>query len=210
MNIVLLGPPGCGKGTLGEQLEIKLNLERIATGDLIRAEIEDKTEFGLHAQEMINKGFLIADEKIVDIVVQELKRPKYQSGAIFDGFPRTIKQAQLMEEKGIHLDHVISLEAPEELLIQRLSSRRICKKCTAVFNVLTNPPKKEGICDKCGEALIQRDDDHPEVIKKRLDVYREKTAELIGYYKEHSAFKTVDGSLPPEEVVENTLAAIKS
>ena len=200
MRIILLGPPGAGKGTVGEFLEEKLNLPRLATGDIIRNQIAQDTEFGKSAHELISKGYLIPDENIVSLILDELIFDKYKQGVIFDGFPRTIMQAQLMEEHNIKIDFIINLEVPEDMLIKRLSSRWICKNCNAVFNSISNPPQTQGVCDKCGGELYQREDDKPEVVKKRLDVYRRKTKELVEFYQDKPQFKIVDGRGSPSEV----------
>ncbi len=204
MKIVLIGPPGVGKGTMSSLLEERMQIPRLVTGDLIRAQIEQQTAFGRHAAELINKGNLVPDEEIVEFVAKHLKSKKYQKGVVFDGFPRTVKQADAMEHQGIHVDIILGLEAPEPLLIQRLSNRRTCSKCTAIFNLLTQKPKKDDICDKCGGKLIQRKDDTPEVIHKRIQVYHEKTHELFNYYRSHkelgTKFFTINATGTPEDI----------
>jgi len=209
MRIVLLGPPGVGKGTVGALLEDALHLPHLSSGNLVRAEISKGTEWGKHAIDLINKGYLIPDIEIVDMVKRELEHDKYKDGVILDAFPRTIKQAQILDEQNLAPDYVISIEVPESELIRRLSARRMCKECKAVFNNLTNPSKVPDVCDRCQGPLILRKDDTPEVIKNRLEVYREKTQDLIDFYKGRDAFKTIDGTGTPQEVADLALDQIK-
>ena len=204
MNIVLLGPPGVGKGTMSAMLEKQLRLPRLVTGDLLREQIKAKTEFGTYAASLIDHGKYIPDEEIVAFVAKHLKSKKYEKGVVFDGFPRTIPQAEAMEHNGIHINYIFGLEAPEALLIQRLSNRRMCSGCNAIFNLLTQKPKKAGICDQCNGTLIQREDDKPEVIHKRIKIYHEKTHELFAFYQSHkemgTRFYTIDATGTPEQI----------
>ena len=189
MNIIMLGAPGTGKGTIAGMLTEKLGIPQVSTGDIFRKNIKEGTELGKLAEGYISKGALVPDDVTIGIVEDRLKEADVQNGIILDGFPRTVKQAEeldkIMEANGKKIDMVINLNTPEEEIIERIVSRRICSnpECKAVYNLVLNPPKQEGICDKCGHQLIQRKDDTIETVKARLDQYFEQTSPLVEYYE---------------------------
>ncbi|NOX45136.1 MAG: adenylate kinase [Caldiserica bacterium] len=197
MNLVLLGPPGAGKGTLAARLVEEFGFVHLSTGDLLREEVKRGSELGRLAKGYMDRGELVPDEVILGMVRERVDGR--DDGFLFDGFPRTIAQAEGLEEiLPVHL--VIYLDLPEEEVVRRLSARRVCKRCGANYNLITQPPKAPGICDRCGGELYQRPDDREEVIRNRFRVYREQSAPLIGYYEGKGILRRVDASLPPEEV----------
>ena len=202
-NIVLLGPPGAGKGTLSEILLRDENLAHVSTGDIFRAEIGKGSEIGKLAKSYIDAGKLVPDEVVADMVAGKLISEECANGFLLDGFPRTIKQAELLEaalaKAGKNLDAVVLFDAPEELLIQRLTARLTCRKCGASYNRIFSRPKQEGVCDSCGGELYQRTDDSLETAKNRLSVYKEQTFPLIEYYTGKSLLSKIDSSLPKAE-----------
>lgn len=202
-NLVFLGPPGAGKGTLSGPLMEDEKLAHISTGDILRAEIAAGTELGKSAKSYMDAGKLVPDQVVADMVGAKLASKECAGGFILDGFPRNVAQAGLladvMAKNGMKLDAVILFDAPEELLLQRLTARLMCRKCNAGFNKIFCPPKKEGVCDICGGELYQRDDDSLETAKNRLVVYREQTAPLIEYYKSKGLLAVIDSSLPKQE-----------
>lgn len=209
MNLLFLGPPGAGKGTVAQAVSEKYGLVQLSTGDLVRAEIKSGSDLGKELAEVINAGNLVEDNQISKMFEQKMKfllENKNFSGVILDGFPRTIPQTKMLEEilekLNQKLTAVIFIETDDENIIKRLSSRYTCPKCKKVYNSITLPPKVEGICDLDGSPLIQRDDDKPEVIKKRLVEYREKTAPLIEHYEKKGLLKSYDGNVPPKESIE--------
>jgi len=202
-NIVLLGPPGAGKGTLSEILLRDENLAHVSTGDIFRAEIGKGSEIGKLAKSYIDAGKLVPDEVVADMVAGKLISEECANGFLLDGFPRTIKQAELLEaalaKAGKKLDAVVLFDAPEELLIQSLTARLPCRKCGASYNRIFSRPKQEGVCDSCGGELYQRTDDSLETAKNRLSVYKEQTFPLIEYYTGKSLLSKIDSSLPKAE-----------
>jgi len=188
MYIVLFGPPGAGKGTYGRKLSQWLRIPVVATGDMLRAAIEKGTQLGERVKKYVYAGELVPDDIMREVVKQALDSEAAKDGVIFDGFPRTLQQAKMLEEllseKGAHIDLIIELDVSDDVIIERLSSRRVCPECGAVYNLRTNPPKDDNKCDVCGTPLVQRDDDKPETIKFRLDVYHEQTAPLLEYYRQ--------------------------
>ncbi|MBR2540920.1 MAG: adenylate kinase [Mogibacterium sp.] len=193
MRAVLLGPPGAGKGTQAVKLVEKYNVPQISTGDIFRKNIKEGTELGRKAQEYMNSGQLVPDELVVDLVKDRLMQDDCSNGYLLDGFPRTIFQAEqldkFLEENGQKLDAVINFEVGHDTLMERLTGRRVCKKCGASYHVVNIPPKVEGVCDKCGGELEQRKDDTVETAERRISVYEESTAPLIGYYTKTGALK---------------------
>lgn len=208
MNLVLMGPPGAGKGTQGEILSKRLGIDTISTGVMLRTAIKEQTEVGKIAEQYINDGKLVPDDVIVSIVKERLSKPDCANGFILDGFPRTTAQAEALTESGVKIDKVLSLEVEDDVIIERLSSRRECSKCGATYNVISNKPKTEGKCDKCGGDLIQRADDNPETIKNRLDIYHEQTEPIKEYYEEKGLLVTAQGEDKLEDTTKNVAAAL--
>jgi adenylate kinase len=215
LNLTLMGPPGAGKGTQAERLVDDFDLPYYATGDILRAAISEGTELGKEAQPIVEAGDLVPDELMIGVIMERLDTPEAEDGFILDGFPRTVGQAEALDEalarRGRSLTAALLIDAPAEEVIRRLSGRRICVKNGHVYHVENAPPKNEGVCDQDGSRLIQRDDDKPETITKRLSVYREQTAPLIDWYDERGVLRRFDGSRPPEEVhshIRATLATL--
>ncbi|MDX6616318.1 MAG: adenylate kinase [Solirubrobacterales bacterium] len=216
LNLVLLGPPGSGKGTQGERLQEDYRLPYWATGDILRAAVKEGSEVGKKAKEYMDAGDLVPDEVIIDLIAERIVTPEAGDGFILDGFPRTTPQAEALDEKmkelGRELTAAILIDVPEEEVVRRLGGRRTCKENGHVFHVDFDPPKVEGVCDVCGGELIIRDDDKPEVIKHRLEQYHEKTEPLIAYYEEKGILHRVDGAKDPDEVekqIQALLATIR-
>ncbi len=207
LNLILLGPPGSGKGTQGERLQEDFRLPYYATGDILRAAVKDETEVGRQAKEYMDRGDLVPDEVIIGVIAERLQDEEASDGFILDGFPRTVPQAEAldakMKELGRELTGVILIEVPEEEILRRLGGRRTCSENPShIYHVEFDPPKEEGVCDIDGAKLIVRDDDKPEVIKNRLAQYREKTEPLIDYYDERGILNRVDGKQSPDRVEE--------
>ncbi len=202
-NLVFLGPPGAGKGTLSAPLMEDEKLAHISTGDILRAEIAAGSDLGKAAKSYMDAGKLVPDEVVADMVGKKLASPECAGGFILDGFPRNVAQAGLladvMAKNNMKLDAVVLFDAPESLLLERLTARLMCRKCNTGYNKIFCPPKTAGICDKCGGELYQRDDDSLETAKNRLVVYREQTAPLIQFYTERNLLVTIDSSLPKQE-----------
>jgi adenylate kinase len=198
MIFILLGPPGAGKGTYSQKLIDIYGIPQISTGDILRAAVKAGTAMGLKAKEFMDKGGLVPDEVIIGIVSDRIKEPDCKTGFLLDGFPRTVPQADalaaIFTKSALKLDGVINIIVDKDVLIKRLTGRRMCKSCGAGFNVNTLPPKKEGICDKCGGELFQRNDDKPETIENRLVVYDSQTAPLIDYYRNKGVIKDVNAT----------------
>lgn len=203
MNILLFGPPGAGKGTQSTLLIERLGMKHISTGDLFRANIKNKTPLGLRTKEILDRGELVPDDITIGMVAEEFGQLKGTS-FILDGFPRTVKQAEalesLLQKSGLKIDKAIFLEVPFEPLMSRLTGRRVCKNCGAVYHVDAKPPKKEGVCDVCGNAVVQRPDDKAEVIGTRLNAYESSTAPLKEYYRKAGLLRSVDGMGEAEAV----------
>ncbi len=207
MKLVLLGPPGAGKGTQAANLAKKYQIPAISTGHIIRAAISAQTPMGKIAEGFIARGELVPDDTVLEIVRNRLKEDDCQCGYILDGFPRTLEQAKMMDEHEIGVDVVVDIEVPDEVLIERLSGRRECKKCGATYHVLHNPPKVSEKCDQCGGELVRRSDDVPEVIRKRLAVYHSQTEPLKEYYRSQEKLTIVYGQ---EELAETTHAVLSA
>ena len=211
-KIIMLGAPGAGKGTQAKQIAAKYGIHHISTGDIFRANIKNGTELGKKAKEYMDQGLLVPDELTCDLVMDRISQEDCKDGFVLDGFPRTIPQAEALdaalEKKGDKMDYAIDIEVEDENIIRRMSGRRACLNCGATYHVVTIPPKKEGICDVCGSELVLRDDDQPETVKKRLDVYHEQTQPLIDYYKKQNILKSVNGMEPMETVFANIVAIL--
>ena len=204
MKIVLLGPPGAGKGTQAEVLTKKLLVPHISTGDMFRAAIKNGTPMGIEAKSYMDRGQLVPDEVTIGIIKDRIAQPDCSGGFLLDGFPRTIAQAealdQLLEDKG-GLDAVLNISVPLEKLVERLTGRRMCRKCGTIYHMLYNAPATDGVCDACGGELYQRDDDKLETVTKRLDVYEGQTAPLIGFYEQQGKLFTINGDQPINAVL---------
>lgn len=208
MNLVLMGPPGAGKGTQGEILSKRLEINTISTGVMLRTAIKEQSEVGKIAQEYINDGKLVPDDVIVSIVKERLAKPDCAKGFILDGFPRTTAQAVALTESGIRIDKVLSIEVEDDVIVERLSARRECSKCGAPYNIVSNKPEIEGKCDKCGGDLIQRADDNPETIKHRLDVYHDQTEPIKHYFDDLGLLVEAQGRDKVEDTTVNALKAL--
>ncbi len=198
MKIIMLGAPGAGKGTQAQMIAEKYHLPHVSTGDIFRANIKNGTELGREAKGYMDRGVLVPDELTVRILLDRVAQEDCKNGYILDGFPRNIPQAEVLDKEleklGDKIDVAIDMEVPDESIIKRMMGRRACTACGATYHIENVPPKKEGICDKCGEALILRDDDKEETVKNRLNVYHEQTQPLIDFYTEKGILKTVDGT----------------
>jgi adenylate kinase len=205
LNLILLGPPGSGKGTQGETLREDLELPYYATGDILRAAVREGTDLGQTAKEYMDRGDLVPDEVIVGVIAERIDKPEADDGFILDGFPRTVPQAEALGEKmdelGRSLTAAVLIEVSDEEVVRRLGGRRSCPN-GHIFHVEFDPPEKEGVCDVCGEELFVREDDKPDVIRHRLEQYAEKTAPLVDYYDERGLLERVDGDRPPDDVGE--------
>ena len=192
MKLVLLGAPGAGKGTQAEILCKKLNIPTISTGNILRAAVANGTPVGLKAKEYMDKGALVPDDVIIGVIKERLAEPDCKNGFILDGVPRTIPQAQALEDGGVHIDCALSIEIADETIIERMSGRRTCPACGASFHVVSNPPRKQGVCDACGGELTIRKDDSPKTVKARLVTYHRETEPLKDFYAKRGVLKTVD------------------
>ena len=194
MRVILLGPPGSGKGTQGDLVGKKYGYPKISTGDILRLEVQEGTPLGKEAKAAMDRGELVSDDIVVEMVKKRILRPDYRKGYVLDGFPRNVSQAQKLEEmEGDRAEIVMDISLTEKALISRLSARRVCFRCGAVYNLSARHPKKDGSCDVCQSKLIQRQDDRPGVIKERLRVYHRQTEPLLGYYKEKKVYHRIDG-----------------
>ena len=213
LNIILMGPPGAGKGTQAKKLIVALGIPHISTGDMFREAIKEGTKLGLLAKSYMDQGGLVPDEVTIGIVKERLLKDDAKKGFLLDGFPRTILQAEALDsflnEQGIKLDAVLNVDVPAEKLIRRMVGRRVCKTCGATYHVEFNPPKKDGICDNCGATLIQRADDTEATAKNRLEVYDRNTAPLLEYYEKQNILKVVNGDKPLDEVFESIKESLK-
>ena len=212
MKAIIFGAPGSGKGTYASRLQAKLGVEVIAMGDIFRELMKEKSEFGRKVKGYVEKGLLVSDDIVVEVLKQHLNNVPKGKGVILDGYPRTLDQAKTLETI-TKIDVILLLIVPDWIIIERLSSRRICRNCGTVYNTRFLKPKVEGICDKCGGPLYQRSDDNPEVIKKRLQVYQEQTSPLIEYFKENQVpfivSNTTSLETPPENMVEQMITELK-
>jgi len=206
MKIIMLGAPGAGKGTQAKRIAEKYTIPHISTGDIFRANIKNGTELGKKAKEFMDQGLLVPDELTCDLVMDRIQQDDCKNGFVLDGFPRTIPQAEALDEAlnkiGQKMDYAIDVDVPDENIVNRMGGRRACLSCGATYHVEFNPTKAEGICDACGAQTVLRDDDKPETVQKRLTVYHEQTQPLIDYYKNQGILKSVDGTQPMEAVFE--------
>lgn len=214
IRLILMGAPGCGKGTQAKKLEERYNIVQLSTGDMLRAAIREGTDVGKSAKEYMDKGALVPDEVIINVMKERLAKSDVANGYILDGFPRTLGQAEalstLLDEMHQPLTAAIALTVSEDEVVKRLTGRRTCRKCGAGYHVEFNPPKQEGVCDKCGGELYQRDDDNEKTIRQRLAVYNEQTSPLIAYYSERGLLKEVEGVGSIDEIFERTCSLIDS
>lgn len=212
MKIIMLGAPGAGKGTQAKMIADKYGVPHISTGDIFRANIKNGTELGMEAKKYMDQGLLVPDELTVKILLDRVSQPDCKNGYVLDGFPRTIPQAEVLDkalaELGESIDYAIDVDVPDENIVKRMSGRRACVSCGATYHVVHVPPKKEGICDRCGSELILRDDDKPETVKNRLDVYHKQTQPLIDFYTKKGVLKTVDGTVDMQDVFKAIVAIL--
>ena len=212
MKIIMLGAPGAGKGTQAARIAEKQNIPHISTGDIFRANIKNGTELGKKAKQYMDEGQLVPDSLTVELLLDRVKNDDCKNGYVLDGFPRTIPQAEALEDAlsklGESIDRAINVDVPDEAIVDRMSGRRSCPNCGKVYHVKYTPPKKEGVCDSCGGNLVLRDDDKAETVQKRLTVYHDQTQPLIDFYEKKGVLRTVDGTLDPDKVfqaIEETL-----
>ena len=212
MKIIMLGAPGAGKGTQAKMIAAKYSIPHISTGDIFRANIKQGTELGQKAKEYMDKGLLVPDELVVDLIMDRFQQDDAKNGYVLDGFPRTIPQAEALDKAlaaaGEAVDCAINVEVPDEKIVNRMSGRRACVGCGATYHIVYNAPKVEGVCDTCGEKLILRDDDKPETVLNRLSVYHEQTQPLIDYYTEKGIEKEVDGTQDMNKVFDDIVAIL--
>lgn len=216
LNLILLGPPGAGKGTQAERLVDDFDLPYYATGDILRAAVKEESELGRKAAKYMERGDLVPDEVVVEVVADRIDRTEAEDGFVLDGFPRNIDQARALDEElsrlGRRITAVLLIELDDEEVVRRLSGRRVCVKNGHLYHVEFDPPKREGICDQDGSKLVQRDDDHPDTVKHRLEVYREQTSPLAEFYEERGLLRRFDGSRSTSEVhdhIRATLATLR-
>ncbi|MDO4304276.1 MAG: adenylate kinase [Bacillota bacterium] len=204
MKIIMLGAPGAGKGTQAKMIAEKYSVPHVSTGDIFRANIKNGTELGMEAKKYMDQGLLVPDELTVRILLDRVAQDDCENGYVLDGFPRTIPQAEVLEgallERGDKIDYAINVDVPDENIVRRMGGRRACLSCGATYHVEHIPPKQEGICDVCGKELVLRDDDKPETVKNRLDVYHKQTQPLIDFYEAKGILRSVDGTVPMEDV----------
>ncbi len=205
-RIILLGPPGAGKGTLAEMLQEREGIPHVSTGDLLREEVKKGTDLGKRALRYMEKGALVPDKLVVQLLKKNLSQDSF---FVLDGFPRNLQQAKILEEEKMRIDAVVNLRVNDETIIFRLSGRRICRSCGKIYHLVNFPPKKEGICDICGGILYQREDDREEVIKERLKVYREETQDLVKFYKEKGILEEIDANGEAEEIYASLVEVLK-
>ncbi|MBQ6707559.1 MAG: adenylate kinase [Clostridia bacterium] len=207
MNLILLGAPGAGKGTQAEIICEKLSIPAISTGNIIRAALKNGTEMGLKAKSFIDAGALVPDDVVIGIIKERLAEDDCKGGFILDGFPRTIPQAEALDEMGVQIDKVIEIFVPDEKIVKRMSGRRVCKACGASYHTEYKKPAKDGICNVCGEELVIRADDHPDTVLERLKVYHDQTEPLKDYYAKQNKLSVVEGQ---EEVADTTALTLKA
>lgn len=212
MKIIMLGAPGAGKGTQAKQIADKYGIPHISTGDIFRANIKEGTELGKKAKGYMDAGELVPDELVCDLVVDRIQKDDCENGFILDGFPRTIPQAEALTDAlkaiGQSMDHAVDIEVDDAQIVERMGGRRACLSCGATYHIVNIPPKKDGICDRCGAEIILRDDDKPETVQNRLNVYHEQTQPLIDYYEAQGILSSVDGTQPMDKVFADIIGII--
>lgn len=212
MRLVFLGPPGAGKGTQARMLASERGIPQIATGDMLREALAQKTRLGLEAKSYMDRGALVPDEVVIGLVAERIDCPDSRAGFLLDGFPRTVAQAEalgrLLSDRGIGIDRVIFFDVSEDELIRRLTGRRVCRSCGALYHMVSSPPKREGKCDQCAGDLYQRDDDSEATVKRRLSVYRAQTLPLLDYYRERNSLVSVEGEGPMDEIARSIRRAV--
>ncbi len=214
MNLIIFGPPGAGKGTQAAQISAKYGIPHVSTGDILRASVKEGTELGRVAKSYMDKGELVPDSVMIEIIRDRISRPDSRGGFLLDGFPRTIPQAEaldrMLSNEHIKIDSVISIEVDDEEIVKRVSGRRVCEKCGAMYHIIYDPPTNMGYCNKCGGALYTRDDDSEDVVRTRLEVYRRQTEPIKEYYKKSGILKRVDGIGTIEDVFERIEKILKT
>ena len=214
MNLILLGPPGAGKGTQAQRMVERYQIPQISTGDILRKAVKEGTPLGVKAKGFMDQGQLVPDEVVIGIIEDRLRAKDCQIGFILDGFPRTIPQAEalqpILSKLGKKIDHVINIEVDSEELVRRLTGRRTCKNCGAMFHLVFQPPKNEGICDRCGGTLYQRADDNEQAIRTRLTEYEKQTAPLIQYYQKKSTLRPIRGVGGPDQIFEQIAGVLEA
>ena len=208
MNLILLGAPGAGKGTQAELLTEKLSIPAISTGNMLREAIAHGTALGKQVKHYMDNGLLVPDELILGIIAERVQKPDCVNGFILDGVPRTLAQAEAMDAKGLHIDHVVSIEISDDVIEARMTGRRVCSKCGASYHIKANPPKTEGVCDLCGSELVIRKDDAPETVRKRLEVYHASTEVLKDYYAKSGKLRIINGQQSIEDASRDIMKAI--
>jgi len=214
MNIILFGPPGAGKGTQGKLIAQQYSIPQISTGDILRANVKNRTALGLKAKEFMDRGVLVTDDIVVGMVEDRIRMKDCQAGFILDGFPRNINQAgvlgRMLEGAGKKVEHVIGIEVDKKALVKRLSGRRVCRKCGESYHIVYTQPLNQGICDKCSGELYQREDDKEETIAARLDVYEQETLPLVAYYTERGLYSAINGAGPVDKITGAIVEAIET
>ena len=208
MNLILLGAPGAGKGTQAELLLEHLGIPSISTGNMLREAMANGSDLGKQVKQCMDEGKLVSDDLVLSLVAERTAQPDCNNGFILDGVPRTLSQAEALDAKGVRLDHVVSIEIDDAVIEGRMTGRRVCTKCGATYHVAVNPPKQEGICDHCGEAVVIRKDDAPETVRKRLQVYHESTEVLKSYYAAQGKLRRVEGNQPIMDAYHDILRAL--
>lgn len=208
MKLILLGAPGAGKGTQAELLSEKLSIPAISTGNMLREAMKNQTELGKQVKQIMDEGSLVPDDVIMSIIEERVSQSDCKNGFILDGVPRTLSQAEAMEARGIHIDHVVSLEVDDAEIAGRMSGRRVCTKCGASYHIVNNPTKTEGICDQCGSEVKIRKDDEPATVQHRLDVYHASTEVLKSYYQQRGMLRLVYGNQPIQDTYRDILKAL--
>ncbi len=208
MNLILLGAPGAGKGTQAEMLTEQLQIPAISTGNMLREAIRNGSDLGIQVKHFMDEGSLVPDELILSIVAERTAQPDCKNGFILDGVPRTLAQAEALQEKGVRIDHVVSIELSDDVIEGRMTGRRVCTKCGASYHIVANPPKQEGICDQCGAGVSIRKDDAPETVRHRLEVYHASTEVLKDYYQSQGKLRLVEGNQSIEDANKAILQAI--